>query len=111
MRNLFKDFRKKLYNKKFVMGSILVVMTVVFISIGIMFKTERISAETNDKQYFTNVSVSDGDTLWSVAQEYMDENHYESVYDYIDALKKLNSLTSDEIYSGQNLIVIYYSSN
>ena len=48
--------------------------------------------------------------LWSIAAEYMDEEHYESITDYIDEIKSMNSLAGDSIHYGEYLIVPYYAS-
>ena len=66
-------------------------------------------ANSNEDKYFTNITVMEGDTLWEVAQEHMDTEHYSSVYEYMEELRAMNHLTSDELYVGQNLIITYYS--
>jgi len=55
------------------------------------------------------VQVEAGDTLWSISEEYADELHYSSNKEYINEVKMMNKLRSDEIVSGQYLIVPYYS--
>ena len=46
------------------------------------------------------------DTLWNIADSYASDG--ESHQQYINAVKSLNNMTDDTIYSGQN-IVIYYT--
>ena len=55
--------------------------------------------------YETNLchAVNYGDTLWSIAAEYKDEN--ESTGDFIYEIKKINEMKTSEIYVGQLLII------
>lgn len=59
-------------------------------------------------KYFKSITVSNKDTLWSIAEEYMDETHYESVNEYINEVIRINTLQDDTICYGQNLIIPYY---
>jgi hypothetical protein len=52
--------------------------------------------------------VERNDTLWSIAQEYNDKDHYDSIRDYIKEVMQINSLSDDEIHYGDYLIVPYY---
>lgn len=42
------------------------------------------SRETS--KYYKSIVISDSDTLWSIAETYMDEEHYDSVPEYILSL-------------------------
>ena len=64
------------------------------------------SQETS--KHYESIVVSDSDTLWSIAEEYMDETHYGSIYEYIREVMQINSLTNDAIYADAHLIVPYY---
>ena len=65
------------------------------------------STETSYK-YYKSISVANNDTLWSIAERYMDEEHYASVSDYIAEVMRINGLTDDTILYGEYLIVPYY---
>lgn len=65
------------------------------------------SVKTSYK-YYKSITIDNNDTLWSIAEEYMDKEHYDSVNDYINEVKNMNSLTSDEIQYGEYLIIPYY---
>lgn len=68
------------------------------------------STKTSYK-YYKSIVVTSHDTLWSIAEEYMDEEHYNSINDYIEEVKSMNSLANDTIHYGQYLIVPYYNSD
>lgn len=55
---------------------------------------------------YTSVELKDGDTLWTIAENYMDES-YESVEAYIEELKEINQLHTDELQKGCYLTVTY----
>ncbi|MBU3876757.1 LysM peptidoglycan-binding domain-containing protein [Faecalicatena sp. AGMB00832] len=57
-------------------------------------------------KYYTSIEIQPGDTLWDIAKVYITED-YESVSEYVQALKEINSLDTDNIEAGQNLIVAY----
>lgn len=59
-------------------------------------------------KYFTSIQVQSGDTLYSIAQEYADE-HYESVYAYMEEVCLTNHMLDTDIHEGDYLIVPYYS--
>ena len=57
-------------------------------------------------KYYKSVVIEDGDSLWSIANEYNPDKF--NTQGYIDEIKELNSLESDTIHAGQHLLVIYY---
>lgn len=65
----------------------------------------------NDYKYFKVINVEAGDTLGAIANEYYDEDHYSSIEDYILEIKYSNNiLDENNLISGQNLVIPYYSS-
>ena len=59
----------------------------------------------NGKEFDYNLPIHENDTLWSIAEQYKPESY--SVDRYIKELKELNHLQSDQIYTGNKLIIIY----
>ncbi len=55
---------------------------------------------SHEKEEFNNITVCQGDTLWSIASK-LEGNINENVYE----IKKLNKLDSSIVYVGQELIV------
>ena len=56
--------------------------------------------------YYKSIEIHPGDTLWDIAEETMTDS-YDSVAEYVQVIKNMNGLDSDEIHSGQNLIIAY----
>ena len=93
------------------------VLTLVFIfvlSFGTgSFNSDAKAADTNpaEVKYYKSIQIQEGDSLWSIATEYMN-NNYDSVYDYIDELVTLNQLDDqkiDQIQEGDYLTVAYFA--
>lgn len=88
---------------------ILAVLMIVSISVyGILI----VNASNNDNKeklnrYYTSITVKADDTLWNIAQEYASSD--ESRQSYINNIKLLNNMTDDTIYSGQDILIYYYS--
>lgn len=58
-------------------------------------------------KYYKSIEIQDGDTLWGIAEKYMDDE-YDSVQDYIAELKEINQLVTDDIQSANYLTVVYH---
>lgn len=58
-------------------------------------------------KYYKSIEIKQGDTLWGIAQKYMTEE-YDSPQEYIEEIKELNGLTSDNLQESKHLLVAYY---
>lgn len=56
--------------------------------------------------YYKSVEIKSGDSLWSIAEKYMTEE-YTSIHQYIEVLKQINALESNEIHDGKYIMVAY----
>lgn len=64
-------------------------------------------APTETTRYYTSVCITKGESLWSIASRYK-QNSPMSTSEYIEELKRMNSLKDELIHSGQYLTVVYY---
>lgn len=69
-------------------------------------RTEAASSTVSEK-YYTSVKVQSGDTLWSIASDYITDE-YADMNEYIDEVCAMNGISCDEIHSGQYITVPYY---
>ena len=99
---------KKNINNKIKKQLLICLVSVFTITAGCaVFGNMRLSAHDNninDNTVYTSITIKSGDTLWSIAEEYLPDD-MTSVPEYINKIKKLNGLKSDNIQSGMNLIV------
>ncbi len=56
--------------------------------------------------FYKSVEISEGDTLWSIAEEYAPDLEL-NVFEYIECLKQMNRLDEDIIHAGRHLTVMY----
>ena len=85
-----------------------VVMAVLFISLGGM---NAEAAEKNWNLVEVTVTVKSGDTLESIAREYMKKNTYGSreIHEFIDGIRELNEwLLKRDIRTGDTLRINYW---
>ena len=100
--------RKKHYkiNKGKLTGLLLAI--IVFVSFGSIVASASVNKSYEDQtKYYTSVNIKNGDNLTSIAKEYMPYDY--ELDSYIKEIMTLNNLNdSNNITSGQNLIVFYY---
>lgn len=81
-------------------------VTLIRSSISGLAKTSDSKAPTY--KYYTSIVVEKGDSLWSIATEYITEE-YEEIDDYIIEVRTLNHLYDNGISAGESLTIPYYS--
>ena len=63
-------------------------------------------------KYYTSITVSYGESLWDIADEYIDYDEYKDKNAYIAEVCSINHIEAeDSIKAGQDLVVPYYSSD
>lgn len=96
--------------KKIMFGVGLTLCLAILLAItfgGFLSKAKNEEDDVIYYKYYTNIEIQPGDTLWNLADEYLE--HYESKEAYIQEVSQLNSIRNGKIISGQNLIMPYYS--
>ena len=87
-----------------------IIIAMFLISFSILFLSAVKAKATVGEQekYYKSIEVTDGVTLWNIAEEYC-SNEYNDYNEYINEVKKLNHLGEDTIHSGQYIVIPYYS--
>ena len=98
-----QNTRKKL--KWIGIGLLLIVLLVTFI-----FTTKTVTAkrEIDRVKQVTSIQIQKGDTLWSIATRYISDE-YKDVNEYIAEIMHSNGLASEDIHTGNYIIVPYYA--
>lgn len=97
-------------SKRFLFTAITVVAILLGIVLGNNVLNSSHSSAYSDVQKevrYTSIKIESGDTLWTIAEEYMC-SEYDDVNDYIRDVKEINGLYSDVIHAGGYLMVPYY---
>ncbi len=93
----------------FVFGVLLIILSIVVLT---CFKVNANGSNscsvTDEKIYFTDYTVKEGDSIWSIAKEYIDYNHYSCIGDYIAEIRAYNDIYGDYIAEGSIIILTYY---
>lgn len=94
---------------------LLCVTILLVFGVGVCFGTLLARADETEKapeyKYYTKIEVQKGDTLWEIADRYMDREHYEGRREYIIEVMNINHMTTDRLAVGKKLIVPYYSAD
>ncbi len=94
--------------------SVIIISLAIIAGITVLCGNNSVSAHEdtvqNEQKYYKCIELTSGDTLWDIAEQYMDAR-YTCVDDYVNELKDINGLKSDNIHEGQFLTVSYYSVN
>lgn len=91
------------------------VMTVCLVMVcAICYHSIRSSANSGGEdvafKYYTSITVEAGETLWEIADEYIDYSQYKDKNAYIAEVVHINHLGDDAaLCSGQRITVPYYS--
>lgn len=97
---------------------ITLICLIMILSIFMSFSVSHVSAQENTRtvteqlnkdvlsnhKYYRSIEIQRGDTLWEIAKDSM-TSEYNSISEYIKALKEINGLDSDEIQAGRMLII------
>ena len=93
---------------------ILAVVILIFISLGILLGTSMNALASSKAdaasyhKYYTSVRIEAGDTLWTIADEYIADLNIDK-QEYIAEICSLNDICEDEIHAGDYVVVAYYS--
>lgn len=85
------------------------IISIILCTVWIPPKSSQYSSAPN--KYFKSVQIEKGDTLWSIAKENMDTEHYKNISEYVKEIKKINALVSDRVTAGNYIIIPYYSTD
>ena len=77
---------------------------VVLLVMGITYVAHTSQNDWLDDYTTTTVYVQDGDTLWSIADDYVSDDI--DIRDYIYEVRKLNNMDSYDVYAG-DIITVY----
>ena len=110
-----KVYKRKLRRQREIRHKLMVgFMTFCLIMVcAVSYQALQSNASTVDEElnfkYYTNIIVEYDETLWDIADEYIDYQEYKDKAAYIAEVQSINHLNGDTIRAGQHLVVPYYS--
>lgn len=109
-----KKRQRELREKRpfFITGAVLII-SLLSVCFFLYFGDRVVKAQesANDIQYKV-VEIKDGDSLWSIAKEDMDNTNdsgFINIYQYIHEIKRCNNMKSNQVNAGCYLMVPYYN--
>ena len=109
-----KKRQRELREKRpfFITGAVLII-SLLSVCFFLYFGDRVVKAQesANDIQYKV-VEIKDGDSLWSIDKENMDNTNHSgfiNIYQYIHEIKRCNNMKSNQINAGCYLMVPYYN--
>lgn len=100
--------RNSLITKKIALILTIAIISIITLLISIFPKKIIVNAgDSSRTKTVTSILIKKGDSLWSIAGQYMTEE-YSNRKEYIQEIKKCNGLTSDIIHEDQYLIIPHY---
>ena len=87
-------------------AAVLIFLLGFFVGVNNMNEVEARDYRQNQK-YYTSIEVEEGDTLWSISEEYM-TSEYNDRNEYMNEVRQMNHITGSEIRSGSIILVPYY---
>ena len=109
-----KKRQRELREKRpfFITGAVLII-SLLSVCFFLYFGDRVVKAQesANDIQYKV-VEIKDGDSLWSIAKENMDNTNdsgFINIYQYIHQIKRCNNMKSNQVNAGCYLMVPYYN--
>ncbi len=107
-------YKKQLNHRKVMRRRIAFGIISVFLVLLFVFSFNSIAQATEDipettYKYFTYHTVDKGDTLWSMAEEYIDYDYYKNIFEYVSEVKEINHMNGDTVRIGQTIVIPYFS--
>ena len=116
----FSELQKKKHERElrekrpFFITGVIMFISLLTICCFLYFSNSIVRAKepSSDIQYKV-VEVQEGDSLWSIARENLEEKSndygFTDIYQYIHEIKKCNNMKSNQINTGCYLMVPYYN--
>lgn len=107
--------RKLRRQREFRRKCMTLLMTICLVIIcAVSYHSINTSASSGEEEvnfkYYTTITVSHGETLWDIADDYIDYKEYDDKNQYIAEVQNINHLDDDcVIKAGQILVVPYFS--
>ena len=88
-------------------ATVVLVAVIVVAALRARYSTD--DAIATETKLYTMYTIEQGDSLWSIAEEHVNYDHYDDIRDYVDEVVSINDLDNkNSITAGCNLVIPYY---
>lgn len=102
-QNYYRENKKRIW----IFGIAVLLLLTIF-SVGFITKTVTAERTGERVKLVASVEIQKGDTLWSIASEFYSDE-YDDMNDYIKEIMDSNGMASDQIHTGNYIIVPYFA--
>lgn len=112
----YRIYKRNIRRRREIKRRLVLFAATVFLTFicAVSYHSIKSSANSGDGmnfKYYTTITVQSGETLWSIADDYIDYSQYKNKNAYISEVMSINHIAdASGIISGQKLTVPYYSS-
>ena len=103
--------RQRIFRRQIIiLFSIIAVILFTVLFLNNTISTDAQSDEyTPEFKYYTAVTIHAGDSLWSIASEHFNPDHYDDLGSYVGEICSINKLSNDSVINaGECIILPYY---
>ena len=102
-----QEMKRKSGGKFLMMAALFTALVSIFMGRSLMQVMADEDPEVRCNKYYTSIRLDSGDTLWTIADEYNTFSG-KSTEEYVRELRRMNSLSDDQIHEGHYLTIAYY---
>lgn len=104
MRNISYIWERRSVLKKmlFLVVALIVILLCTFALSTLTTAKHTQAAQRETQITYESIRISSGDSLWSIAQEY---RGIQNTSDFVEEIKTINNLSSDQIQSGSYILI------
>ena len=90
-------------------AAVAVILIAVIVVAALRARYSTDDAIATETKLYTMYTIEQGDSLWSIAEEHVDYDHYDDIRDYVNEVVSINDLDNkNSITAGCNLVIPYY---
>lgn len=99
---------QKTWNKKIaIFGTTAILFASAIITVKALDEPKKVIPEGYQTLY-TSYEIKAGDTLWSLAEEHLEESGYDDIRAYIEEIKAINHIENGHDIKSGNYIILSY---